>query len=109
MFALTITYGPKATQDSLFYKTSESAGVARDTLFTLTSSTLADDFGSEFFLPEGVEIHSIRLSDIDKSLDASVEQSLSQMRAQAKSQQRASSDPLMQIVRNGGRGFGQVI
>ena len=106
MFALTVTYGPRATQDTLYFKTRDAAEVARMTALTDAHASLDDDFGK--FLHVFGDVLSLCLFSIEKALDISAEQSLMGMRAQAKAQQRANSDPMLKLL-GGAVGGGQMM
>ena len=94
IFVVTVTYGPRATQDSLFFKTLAAAQTAeRHFIGGVTSSS--DDFGNTLWVPS--ELQSVRLSHMEKSLDVQIEQSIWHARAQAKTQRLASSDPVLKL------------
>jgi hypothetical protein len=102
---LTITHGPVGTQESFFYKSKEAATSQRSA-FELSNAgefNFEDDFGNIGSIASIV--HSIRQSNMEKSLDLQGEQSLMQARAQAKVSRAAASDPVLKL---GGAMPGQV-
>lgn len=103
---ITITHGPMATQESFFYTTAATATQQREA-FELNPSwefTFEDDFGNVGCVAGAV--HSVRQSNMEKSLALSGEQSLIQAREQAKLQRRAQSDPTLNLT--GGAPLGAV-
>ena len=105
MFALTVTYGPRATQDTLYFKTQDAADMVRVTALTDPHASLDDDFGKSLHVFG--DVHSLCTFSIEKALDISAEQSLMGMRAQAKAQQKANSDPMLRLL-GGAVGGGQM-
>ena len=99
IFVVTFTYGRRATQDSLFFKTLAAAQTAATEIaegqFCTSFITLSDDFGNTLWVI--TELHSVRLSNMEKSLDVQIEQSIWHARAQAKTQRLASSDPVLKL------------
>jgi len=96
IFVVTVTYGPRATQDSLFFKTLDSAASVRDAIAVDGNVRgFSDDFGNKLTVFE--EVQSVRLSNMEKSLDVQIEQSIWHARAQAKTQRLASSDPVLKL------------
>lgn len=101
MHALTITYGPTATQDTMYFKTRAAAIEARDAFgFGGADACVEDDYGNQ--LSVFGEVHSMRVFEIEAALDAAAEQHLASMRAQAKAQQKANSDPMLRLVGSAG-------
>lgn len=94
IFVVTVTYGPRATQDSLFFKTLAAAQTAEGQ-FCEGATVSSDDFGNT--LSVFGELQSVRLSNMEKSLDVQIEQSIWHARAQAKTQRLASSDPVLKL------------
>jgi hypothetical protein len=94
IFVVTVTYGPRATQDSLFFKTLAAAQTAEGQ-FCEGALVSPDDFGNN--LSVFGELQSVRLSHMEKSLDVQIEQSIWHARAQAKTQRLASADPVLKL------------
>lgn len=95
---LTITHGPVGTQESYFYKTKDKAE-EQLSAFEMSGPgefSFSDDFGNIGSIASTV--HSVRQSNMEKSLELSGEQSLIQAREQAKLQRRASSDPVLNLT-----------
>jgi hypothetical protein len=94
IFVVTVTYGPRATQDSLFFKTLAAAQTAEGQ-FCEGALASPDDFGSS--LSVFGELQSVRLSHMAKSLDVQIEQSIWHARAQAQTQRLAAADPVLKL------------
>lgn len=103
---LTITHGPMATQESFFYTAAATAAAQWEAFESsgVGEFTFRDDFGNVGVIAGAV--HSVRQSNMEKSLALQGEQSLIQAREQAKLQRRAASDPTLNLT--GGAPLGAV-
>jgi hypothetical protein len=88
IWVLTITYGPRATQDSLFYKTEARAKDQQNVAFD--GGVFEDDFANVVNVLGAIQ--GVRLSSMEKSLEVQLEQAIMSARSQAAAQRRASAD-----------------
>ena len=91
LYVLTINYGPNGATESYFYKSLEVARRQMGAFEHEDGYLLTDDFGAEGRIVG--DVHSVRLFDMEKSVDVHVEHSLHQARGQAKLQRRTAADP----------------
>ena len=105
IFVLTITHGPRATPESFFFKSLKAINAQYD-LFISESvgGIVEDDYGNVGWIAS--DVHSVRISNMERSMEVQMEQGLMTARAQAKGQRLAAADPTLKL---GGMQAGQVM